>query len=467
MNSGSVFPGSDDRYAGDTIAGLATGPGRSEAAIVRISGPEALSLLDEVFTHTGKTDDSSFTFADGLLSLDDRVADIPCRVFIMKAPCSYTREDVVEFHIPGSPVLAEMLIEICAGRGIRRPDPGEFTKRAYLNGRIDLVRAIGVMEMIGASSREQLNGARNMLFGGVSETLARVENVIRKLTGLVELNIDFTDQNIDLFETENSFRNLIEQAQQTLNETVSRKLVTHTSSGEVHVIIAGMVNAGKSSLFNALLGFSRSTVSSVAGTTRDIIRGRTEISGLPFVLYDTAGLSDAPDLFEHKARTITQECGFGGMFMLLCVSPEMDVPENLLNLFLKEPGPGRTIMIGTKADLNMKNPIFEREFTDKPFSKVLFSSKSREDAERICSELVRLHSESVSGEQFYMSGILEHALRECSVILERVKNMNIAEEPELIAEELREALFLAGEFCHDDPGEEILNTIFSQFCIGK
>ena len=452
----------------DTIAGLATAPGRSGAGVVRVSGPSAMKLLETCFTADEESRrKDGFFFADGQVRCSDETSSVPCRVFVMKAPRSYTREDVTEFHLPGSPELLDLFLRYCYSQGIRMPEPGEFTKRAFLNGRIDLIEAAGVMEVIRASDSTQLSAARSICFGNVSEKLKHIENMIRDLLALVELSIDFADQDEHIL-SRDEYTDRIVTIMKKIRELREQDRIGNEAAGVSCFVIAGMVNAGKSTLFNRLAGRDRCRVSAVPGTTRDMVSETVYIQEIPFMLYDSAGLSVEPGIFEKHARRIFRNRGRDIAGMLLLVSPEMEIPDALREYFLECPGPGSTIAVGTKSDLGIPNRSIENGLFSDCYSVITLNEHddcSIGQLKNCMAEMVRSRK---AGQSVSSTGMMDSLLASCAERLERLKQTPaFFDEPECAAEELRDARNHLDRFGSDDPDADILNRIFSSFCIGK
>lgn len=453
------------RQNNGTIAGLATAPGRSGTGIVRVSGPGAAELLQACFIPEEEADHRGFYFSDGEVRCGADADPVPCRVFAMKAPHSYTREDVVEFHLPGSPELIDLFLKWCFSNGARMPEPGEFTKRAFLNGRIDLVEAGGVMEVISASDADQLASAGNLCFGNVSAQLNHLGNRIRDLLSLTELSIDFSDQDVEIISRED-FTSALDDILRDIEKIRKKDRIGHDAAGETHIVIAGMVNAGKSTLFNTLVGNDRCRVSPVPGTTRDMVSETVHIDSIPFVLYDSAGLSVKPGIFEEHARRIFKNRT--GTGMLLLVSPETEMPSGLREMFFEKPGPDRTIAVGTKSDLGIMNRSLQSgEFSD-CYGVTRISQKDPGSIRKLKGIITGFVRDLRAQQSCSVTGMLDTVLEACTDILLRLReNADIHTAPECAAEELRAARTELDRFSNDDPDLDVLNRIFSSFCIGK
>jgi len=453
---------------GDTIAGIATPPGRSRVGVLRVSGPRALDFLQERFVPAGGGRvRGRFHWYEGVVRCVASLPPVPCRVFVMRAPRSYTREDVVEFHLPGSPVLLDMFLGECGRCGIRRAEPGEFTRRAFLNGRIDLLEAAGVMDVIAASDARRLDAARRFCFGGVSAALERFSDRVRSLSARVEAAIDFSDQDIEVISPA-EWKEELDALVRGMEEVAAAHPASRDDTGEFHLVIAGMVNAGKSTLFNLLVGEERCRVSPEPGTTRDMVARRVRIEGYPFVLYDSAGISLRSDALEEAARRIFRNTVSSGMGMLLAVSPEMDLPDRLVEFFLAQPGPSRTIVVGTKDDLGLENRTLAHPAFAGAFAVVRVSREDSRSTAELKKLMAALAASGAAEGTWSAAGFLAETIASCVETLRRMRDdPSWVMHPELAAEDLRDVRRRLDVFRGDDADEDMLDRIFSRFCIGK
>jgi tRNA modification GTPase len=291
----------------ETIVALSTPAGAGERAILRLSGPRAVEIADQVFTfevlggmatllrgHAAPgaplTAASTFTAHAGRLNVAG--LSVPTTAYLMRAPRSYTRQDVVEFHVGAWPALAGDLVAGLVAAGARPAQPGEFTFRALASGRLDLAQAEAVMALIGAADRLTLRAAADLLAGHLSREIERLSGQVRQALALVEVGLDFSDSGLDIIPPE-EIAARIEAAGAALADLGRRARGLETFSGRVRLVIAGRPNAGKSSLFNRLLAADRAIVSPEAGTTRDELRSALHIGGLEFALSDIAGVEGA------------------------------------------------------------------------------------------------------------------------------------------------------------------------------
>src|SRR3990170_3606187 len=287
-------------YKEDTIAAVATPMGEGGVAIVRVSGPDAERIAREIFARSGGRNGRlrTHTLHYGTIC-EPKTGEVLDEVLLtlMRKPRSYTGEDVVEVHCHGGPFLVRRILELILSRGARHAEPGEFTKRAFLNGRLDLAQAEGVLDLIRARTRKGMSLALDQAQGGLSKWVGELREELLDILVQVEASIDFPEEEIELLQ-----RNQLAGKIGALKEKVS-ELIASYEWGRLfrdgaRVCIAGRPNVGKSSLLNALLGEERVIVTPVPGTTRDVIEESINLGGLPVVLWDTAGIRESSDQVE-------------------------------------------------------------------------------------------------------------------------------------------------------------------------
>ncbi|MFC1551772.1 tRNA uridine-5-carboxymethylaminomethyl(34) synthesis GTPase MnmE [Candidatus Latescibacterota bacterium] len=292
-------------HISDTIAAISTAPGRSGISIVKISGPDAVKFVKSIFSNTKHPDFLKRAMIYGhIVDKTDHIDDV--LVCVMKAPSSYTGEDVVEIQSHGGYAAAETILGILLKSGVRVAGPGEFTKRAFLNGRLDLAQAEGVMEIVSADTREHLKNAEHLLEGAFSKQIDALISSLTKTVSLLEYNIDFQDGN-----TESVLKGDIKDALRETIKTLDTMITSYKTAKRIkyglNVVIAGNVNSGKSSLFNKLLGKNRAIVNSTKGTTRDWIEEKIDLGGMSVNLIDTAGIRHTEDEIEREGVRKTEK----------------------------------------------------------------------------------------------------------------------------------------------------------------
>lgn len=470
----------------DTIIALSTPAGRSFHAIIKISGPEAIHSIKDFFVPAHGIDLEAvptYISIRGCIHLEKEAISIPVTLYIMKQPYSYTREDVVEIHTFSSPPLVEMLLDgillkgIQVKKSIRLSQPGEFTKRAFLHGRIDLTQAEAVMRIIHAQSDRELETAVVQLSGAVSLDMKRIQDEIVSLCSCVEATIDFSDQDIELI----SAGDIVDRLK-TLENDISRLLVqseTGKASLEgIYTVFFGNPNVGKSSVMNALLGRKRSIVSEVSGTTRDIVADILEVNGIRFRLIDTAGIDDTKSAhvpFEQRDVGIsgslkkTQSVLKDAHIPLLVFDSSIDISKQLRRMQLDNL-PDNVIVVMNKCDKQKKDSHPMPEALKK-YPVIYTSALTGEGLEGLKNILVNRVLEgfvdtSGGSSVFHVrqKDALQRSVRSIQQAIELVKDNK---SYEFIALEMRTALDVLGEVIGEVTTEDILDKIFSDFCIGK
>ena len=471
----------------DTIVALASPGGNSPRAILKLSGGQALQIVLELFVPERPSEgqkpiaDSQFKYSclkGKILVEEDTCA--PCLLYVMRAPHSYTREDVVEVHTVGSPPLLEMLLEGLlsrarkSGRALRLAEPGEFTRRAFLNGRIDLSQAEAVLRIIRSRTDAELRLAARCASGGgdeISRTLKETQGRLAELLCLLELSLDFSDQDIEPLPQET-----LKSRLETFHKELScyKKEDGTIKQGGIRTVFYGPPNAGKSSLFNALLGRPRTITSPHPGTTRDTVEAALTLRGFSFCLVDTAGLRETQDV-EALAVARSQKAVETADLALLVL--DASLPETEAIDLLKYLRPERihpTILVINKSDLFRNSPLIE-PLNLKPLNPgadlpvVYTSALTGEGLERLGHEMIRqVLNGAVDSTPSPFNSRQRMLLEETLEALGRALGCVRQSAPqELAALELREALDKLGEVCGTITSDDILGRIFSQFCIGK
>ena len=444
------YPGDED-----TIAALATATGRSGIAVVKVSGPESISLVNRIFKSPQNPEDHDRRMIYGhIMDNGEFIDDV--LVCLMKGPQSYTGDDVVEIQTHGGSASAGITIGLLTDLGARIAEPGEFTKRAFLNGKIDLVQAEAVMEIVAAEGREYLKQAEHLMDGTFS---ARIEGILEKLrtsASLLELNIDFTDHGVEEIHPDELTRSL-----KSTIDTISSLIATYGTARRikegVRVVIAGKVNSGKSSLFNALLGKNRAIVNSTPGTTRDWIEEKIDLDGIPVNLIDTAGIRETPDDIEREGVEKAGNLIKNADIVLNLIEPA-ELPDNNHN---SAPDANQHIFIVSKADLY-----------DKPAkSDHLFVSSQTGEGLSGLNTLLSERARSLTGYSTIDTMVLidrhRRELEKAKTALDHAHNNIGSWSEEIISMDIAKAQKHIENILGKQIDIDILNEIFSHFCIGK
>ena len=454
--------------AGDTIAAISTPPGEAGIGIVRLSGPQAEGIARRLFRPRRARIpwQSHRLYLGHILDSHGHVLD-EVLLTLMRAPHTYTREDVVEIHChSGFAVLKAILGEILA-QGARLARPGEFTLRAFLAGRLDLSQAEAVLEVIQARTQASLRVAAAHLAGGLGKRLEEVRNALLNLLAGVEAAVDFPEEAAEL-------------SPQALNADLAGPLAELTSllatyrQGRllregVGVVLAGRPNVGKSSLLNRLLNADRAIVTDIPGTTRDVIEETISLAGIPLRLSDTAGLREARDLVEELGVARSRErLAQADLILFLVDASEPLSGEDIQTL--EDLADRPVLIVLNKIDLPPQIKVQDlRLYSSHPVVEVsALTGQGLEHLEQAMVELVLAGGVQTSGEivtqarQAELLGRAQEALNRGRELLEQ------AEPPwELLAFEIREALQALGEITGEEVGDAVLDQIFSEFCIGK
>ncbi|MCS6974681.1 MAG: tRNA uridine-5-carboxymethylaminomethyl(34) synthesis GTPase MnmE [Cyclobacteriaceae bacterium] len=449
----------------DTIIAPATPHGISALAIIRLSGNEAISLAAKVFTGKDLTSMPSHRVAVGFIQDEGRILD-EVVVTVFRKPRSYTCEDMVEISCHGSPVVVREIINLFTRMGARLAMPGEFTRRAFLNGRLDLAQAEAVADIIHAETENARQAAMNQMRGGFSKEIKQLREQLIDFAALIELELDFGEEDVE-FARRDELKALV---QRILDFT--EKLIASFASGNVikngiPTVIAGKPNAGKSTLLNALLNEERAIVSDIPGTTRDTIEDEIILGGLLFRFIDTAGLRHTTDLIEAKGVERTRQYMQRAALILylidLTLATEQDVREQEEDLKkLNIP----YLLIGNKTDKLTADELEKW----KSFPMVFISASAGTNLDELKQRILeKFHFEQVKpGDVLVTNARHYQSLVETRDALKRVlEGLEKQISGELLAFDIRQAQHHLGEITGSITSEDLLDSIFSRFCIGK
>ena len=442
---------------GETIAAIATAAGRGGVGIIRLSGgglDKTARLLCGRVPSPRLATCADFRAADGSL-LDSGL------ILYFPAPHSFTGEDVLEVHGHGGPVVLQMLLSRCLELGARLAEPGEFTRRAFLNGKLDLAQAEAVADLIDASTRAAAQSAVRSLHGDFSQEIHALLDQLTELRALTEATLDFPEEEVDFLEAADAFGRL-DRLQARLATVLDRAQQGCLLQSGLHVVIAGQPNVGKSSLLNRLAGDELAIVTPVAGTTRDLVRGALQIEGIPLHVIDTAGLRETDDEVERIGIARTWQAIEGADLIILLVDARYGVAPADREIIARLPsGPAR-ITVYNKIDL-LKQSAGRQEDADG--LTVSLSAKSGEGIDLLRRELLRVAGWHPAEDVFIARERHLRALHETAGQIDQARRQ--LPQLELFAEELRLAqqslATITGEFSADD----LLGEIFGRFCIGK
>jgi len=449
----------------DTIAAIATPIGESGLAVLRISGPNGLTIVDRLFVGKAPLSTAtSHTVHYGHIVRAQQVID-EVLVTVMKAPRTFTREDVVEISCHGGLLPAKTILDALLEAGVRLALPGEFTRRAFLNGRIDLAQAEAVADLIGSRTGMALAAANEQLAGKLSQRINDLRDRLMRVLAHIEAHIDFPDEDIPaatrsgLLETMRHDLDLIEALLRTAPEG---QLLRRG----IRAAIVGPPNAGKSSLLNQLLGHDRAIVSPIPGTTRDTIEETASIRGIPIIFVDTAGLREARDEIEVEGIRRSHQTISKAELILQVIDASQPIGEDDAK-GLAELKDRKRIVVLNKSDLV---PQFQPP-GDLAARSVVVSCKTGEGIERLKDEIRSIvWAGEIRSEMLHVmiNSRHEDALRRGKTGLQAaLEALSRNQTLEVVAMELRIALSAVGEIVGKTTTEDLLDSIFSQFCIGK
>jgi len=452
----------------DTIIALATPPGIGAIGVIRLSGKEAITIVSGLFPSKDLTKEHSHTIHVGVLKENETVLD-EVMVLVFKNPRSYTGEDVVEISCHGSPYVHQQVIAACILKGARLAKPGEFTQRAFLNGKLDLTQAEAVADLIASNTKASHNTALHNIRGGFSLRLKELHENLLKFSALIELELDFAQEDVE-FADRTKLHALVSDSEQTITNLLGSFRLGNVIKNGVQVAIVGKPNAGKSTLLNTLLNENRALVSEIAGTTRDTIEEVINIGGILFRLVDTAGIR------EHSSGSIERmgiEKSLEKMRQSDLIIYLFDVndtgSEELKGIAAKLRDDGSTfLLIGNKADL-INQVTLNKSFAGIP-DVIFISAKDHHNIEVLTDKLVNLVLQgSVLTEDSIITNARHyHALLEMNQSLSDIKNGLDKNIPgDLLALDIRRCLQYLGEITGEITTEDQLDYIFSKFCIGK
>jgi tRNA modification GTPase len=455
-------------YIQDTIAAISTPAGEGGIGVIRVSGPEAQRIGTDIFRNKRNGGLESHRFYYGsIIDPDGSTAVDEAMVVLMRAPHSYTREDVMEIQCHGGCLVVQRVLSLVLGRGARLADPGEFTKRAFINGRIDLVQAEAVIDVIRSKTDAALALAQHQRDGLLSLRIGAAREELLRALALVEVHIDFPEDEVG----EAAAAEIADLARSSGAEI--RGLLAGFAEGKalregVAVLIAGKPNVGKSSLLNTLLREKRAIVTSVPGTTRDIIEEVVNIGGLPVRLLDTAGVRLTDDPVEREGVNLTMERIPRADLVLFMVdgSRPFDAEDGLL---LAPLATCRVIVVKSKGDLTGTSQLPE-ELDGR--TTVTISTRTGQGIDDLRSAI---HDAFLSGgaadsREYVALSQARHrdALEKARLALDRFEEILAAGAAlELLAWELREALHALGQITGETTPDDVLDLIFSRFCVGK
>jgi tRNA modification GTPase len=455
----------------DTIVALATPPGIGAIGVIRLSGPQAIQIVDAVFHGKKLSEQASHTIHFGTIRDEQKLILDEVLVSLFVEPRSYTGENVVEISCHGSNYIIQELIRLFIRSGARAAQPGEFTLRAFLNGQMDLSQAEAVADLIAASSEAAQQVAINQLRGGISTEIKKLRQELIDFASLIELELDFGEEDVE-FANRVQLKALVQQLLRFIHKLLESFQLGNAIKEGVITVIAGRPNAGKSTLLNALLNEDRAIVSEIAGTTRDTIEESLNIQGIQFRIIDTAGIREASDAIEaigvqKTLEKVRQSAVLLYLFDVIKTQPAQ-LEADLAQLVHPDT---QLLVVANKMDLN---PYTEyKHYANPHFSAEQWIPISASNEMNIEYLKERLYQTVVGNQVSMDSAIISNlrhydALQKAQESLEAViQGLENVVTTDFIAMDIRHALAYLGEITGEISTEDLLDNIFSRFCIGK
>ncbi len=456
----------------DTICAIATASGSGAIAIIRLSGKNSFSALDDVFR--SKEDWLSVDFKRklvfGYIMYNQEMID-EVLVGIFKSPHSYTGEDSVEIYCHGSQYIQKMILEALIENGVRLAKPGEFTQRAFLNGKMDLSQAEAVADLIASSDRASHQVALNQMRGGFSTILKNLREQLVHFSALLELELDFSEEEVE-FADRSKLNELLQEIKLEISSLIDSFKIGNVIKQGIPVAIVGKPNVGKSTLLNTILNDDRAIVSDIPGTTRDTIEDTFTINGVYFRFIDTAGLRDSDDEIENLGIERTyQKIEQAAIVLYVIDASTISFEEMIdeLNDFKDHiTNKDKTfIIVANKTDMLVESPPHFRELVD--METVFISAKRNENIELLNDLLLKAANLPDFSDSIILSNSRHfEALSRAFDAIESVEKGFESNIPsDLIAIDIKEVLYHIGNITGEVSNNEILGTIFGKFCVGK
>ncbi|ENI9881270.1 tRNA uridine-5-carboxymethylaminomethyl(34) synthesis GTPase MnmE [Listeria monocytogenes] len=454
----------------DTIAAISTPPGEGAIAIIRLSGPEAIQIADRIFyAKNSLSEAESHTIHYGHIKEDGEVIE-EVMVTVMRAPRTFTREDVVEINVHGGIVSVNRVLQLLLRNGANLAEPGEFTKRAFLNGRIDLSQAEAVMDLIRAKTDRAMGVAIRQMDGNLSRLIRNLRQEILDALAQVEVNIDYPEYD----DVEEMTQRMLLEKTELVRASVEQLLQT-ASQGKIlreglATAIIGRPNVGKSSLLNQLIQEEKAIVTDIAGTTRDIIEEYVNVRGVPLRLIDTAGIRETEDIVEKIGVERSRKALADADFILLVLNQNEELTVEDEALF--EAGAGHNyVVVLNKTDLETKldiNRVRELAGENPIVSTSLVNDEGLEALEEAIKTLF-FAGDIDAGDATYVSNVRHIALlhQALEALNGVTTGIQLGMPVDIVQIDMTRAWDLLGEITGDSVQDELLDQLFNQFCLGK
>ena len=476
-------------YDESTICAQASGSGAGAVTVLRLSGPRSIEILDQVFTPAGKKplrESENYKMRFGVIRRGEEVIDEVMAV-VFRAPHSYTGEESAEIYCHGSEYIAQEILKLLMEKGASLAEGGEFTKRAFLNGKLDLAQAEAVADLIASQTKAAHDVAMAQMKGGFSQELSKMRGDLVEIVSLMELELDFSEEDVE-FADRVRLKELLEAVCAHLDKLIESFALGNVIKNGVPVAIVGATNTGKSTLLNALLGEEKAIVSDIAGTTRDVIEDTININGVTFRFIDTAGIRNTTETIEMIGieRTWWKMAQASVVMLMLDSQRPETFEQNIANLServsaaVAENGiEKQVVVLLNKADLVSDGERdlylsqiaeYGRKYDLSPARIFPISAKVRLGVDEVVNHLALSRKSMKTDRNSTLVTNLRHleALRSAREALTRVwDGLSDSIPTDLVAQDIREAIYHIGTITGEVSTDEVLGVIFGRFCIGK
>ncbi|MCC8154746.1 MAG: tRNA uridine-5-carboxymethylaminomethyl(34) synthesis GTPase MnmE [Tannerellaceae bacterium] len=460
----------------DTICAVSTAPGAGGVAVIRVSGPDAIRVTESVFRphKAGKvlSAQPAYTLHYGtIIKGEEAIDDVLVSVF--RNPHSFTGEDTTEITCHGSVYIQQQIMQLFIRNGVRAALPGEFTQRAFLNGKMDLSQAEAVADLIASTSAGMHKLAMNQMRGGFSRELVKLRGQLLDFTSLIELELDFSEEEVEFADRENLCQ-LASTIEQTISRLVDSFSVGNAVKNGIPVAIVGETNAGKSTLLNLLVGEERAIVSDIHGTTRDVIEDTINLGGITFRFIDTAGIRETTDTIENMGiqRTWSKLRQATIILWVIDFTTPPEQIEEMARQLVPEAAGKKLLLVFNKSDLLTSEELIAKKqlVADIDTERIYISAKKQENTSQLQQFLVEAASlPEITPNDVIVTNVrhyeaLSHAQASIQRVIEGLKQ-NISGD--FLSQDIRECMHYLGEITGQINNDEILGNIFAKFCIGK